>query len=113
MRTRDVMRAARKAGREAGQAAASWAHDGNTQRSWYERTLKGIQDGDPAVLDQFNLPNLSGEYADDPTPQRLAEDIGIEPDDERLDDACAEWENESATAFWEALERECRQALKP
>lgn len=113
MRTRDVMRAARKEGRAAGRAAASWAYDGNTQQSWYERTLKGIQDGDPMILDQFRLPDLSGEFADSPTPQRLAEDIGIEADDERLDDACQEWENESATAFWEELERACRKQVRP
>ncbi len=117
MRTRDILRAARKDGRDAGKAAASWCFDGNTTRETYLAFLKGAEDGDPAVLDRFNLPNLSGEYADDPTPQSLAEDYGISEDDKRaewlIDDLCTEWENAAHTAFWDELERVARFQVAP
>lgn len=112
MRTRDIMAQARKDGRAAGHAAASWCYDGNTDAAWYERTLKGLEDGDPMVLDSFNVPNLSGEYADAPTPQSLAEDYGLDeqrdPDGYILDEACTEWENAASEAFWHEIERVCR-----
>ena len=63
MRTRDILRAARRDGRTAGENRASWAFDGNTDAASYARVLKGLSDGDPMILDQFNPPNLSGEWA--------------------------------------------------
>ena len=98
-------------GKSAGKAMASWVFDGNTDPANYARILKGIQDGDPEVLDNLATPNLSGEWADDPTPQTLAYDLGIETDDGRLDDLCTLWEDAAHLAFWGEIERTCRYHL--
>ena len=112
MRTRDLLSMARKDGKAAGLGAASWCVDGNTTTETCAAILKGIEDGDPAILDQFNTPNLSGEYADDPTPQTLADDYGIDeardPDGFLLDEVCTEWEEAASSAFWTELERTVR-----
>ena len=108
MRTRTLMAAARKDGKAAGLAAASWCFDGNTSDETYQWFLAGWEAGDPEVLDQFNVPNLSGEWADAPTPHSLAEDYGMDDDDERLDSVCTQWENAAADAFWAELERVAR-----
>ena len=69
MRTREIMREARKDGAAAGRAAASWVFDGNTKDATYREVLKGIEDGDPEVMDRFRTPDLSGEWTDEPTPR--------------------------------------------
>ncbi len=116
MRTREIMRRARRDGRTAGENAASWVFDGNTARETYERVLRGIENGDPEILDAFRTPSLSGEYADDPTPRTLAEAYDIDercdPDGTLLDEACTEWEGAASQAFWFTLERECRRQLR-
>ena len=99
------------AGTSAGEAMANWVFDGNTDLADYARILKGIQDGDPEVLDQLITPNLSGEWADDPTPQTLANDLGIETDDDRLDGLCTLWEDAAHQAFWGEIEQTCRYYL--
>jgi hypothetical protein len=107
---------ARKDGKTAGVGAASWCIDGNTTTETYRTILRGIEDGDPAILDQFNTPNLSGEYAGDSTPQTLAEDYGIDetrdPDGLLLDEACTEWEEAASSAFWTELERSVRYQVE-
>lgn len=116
MRTREILRQAKKDGRDAGHAAASWTYDGNTGYEFYPRILKGIEDGDPAILDAFNVPNLSGEYSGDPTPQSLAEDYGIteerDEDGSLLDEVCDVWMDAASEAFWHELERVCRDYVK-
>jgi hypothetical protein len=109
MRTRDILRAAKRDGKAAGLARASWCFDGNTTDETYRAFLKGFLDGDPAVMDQFNPPNLSGEYADDPTPHTLAEDYGTSAED--LDGVCQAWEDAASEAFWGELERVARYHL--
>lgn len=116
MRTRDIIRQARKDGREAGYNAAGWVFDGNTTLETYRAALKGIEDGDPMILDGFSVPNLSGEWADSPTPQSLAEDYGLtednDPDGWRLDAACTAWEDAASLAFWHEVERTARYHTK-
>jgi hypothetical protein len=99
-------------GRRAGEAAASWVFDGNTDRETYERVLKAFDEGDPVVYDWFRSPDLSGEWADSPTPQTMADEWGMEPDDERLDDLCTLWEERATETFWDEIERECKRQLK-
>jgi len=112
MRTREILRKARRDGRDAGRNAASWCFDGNTTDATYRYVLKGLEDGDPAVLDTYSAPNLSGEWADAPTPQSLAEDYDLDttndPDSTRLDEACSVWEDAASEAFWKELERTAR-----
>lgn len=74
-------------GQEAARNAASWIADGNTHRRHIVNVLRMFEDGDPAVWDYVpTMPNLSGEWADSPTPMSLYEDIvwdkgeGIEAD---------------------------------
>jgi hypothetical protein len=50
-------------GTKAGKAAASWVFDGNTTDETYRRTLQGIEDGDPEVMDRLSWSPLSGEWA--------------------------------------------------
>lgn len=117
MRTREILRKARRDGREAGRAAASWCFDGNTTDATYRYFLKGLEDGDPAVLDAYTAPNLSGEWAGDPTPQSLAEDYDLDetndPEGWRLDEACRAWEDAASEAFWQELERAARYHVTP
>ena len=68
MRTRDLLAAARRMGRENAISAASWTWDGNTSRESAERIVRMFEAGDPVVYDLFAAPNLSGEYAGEPTP---------------------------------------------
>ncbi len=58
-------------GEEHGRNAASWYFDGNTSVGTYRAVLQGIDDGDPQVLDTFPAAPLSGEWADDPTPDSI------------------------------------------
>ena len=109
MRTREIISAAKKLGTEAGVNAASWVELNAGEAVIIVRIFAGV---DPAVYNALRYPNLSGEYADDLTPQSLAEDIGIEYDDDRLDDACSAWEDASSTAFERELSRRCREYLK-
>lgn len=46
----NMTEAARALGAEHGRNAATWRFDGNTTDETYRATLKGIEDGDPAVM---------------------------------------------------------------
>ena len=115
MRTRDLKSAARRMGREDGARAASWTYDGNTSREAAERIVRGLEDGDPEILDSFCPPNLSGEYADDPTPHSLARDLGLDDDDPRsewlIDELATAYEEGVSATFWPAVERAYRAIL--
>jgi len=63
-------------GCEAASAAASWTADGNTSSEHAARVLAMLDDGDPAADDYLPAwPDLSGEWADAPTPRSLFEDL--------------------------------------
>ena len=109
-RTRDLLSHARKLGKAVGEAMATWVDFDSPMQA--QRVLQMIDDGDPAIYDSLRGPNLSGEYAGDPTPFALAEELGIESDDERLDDAATAWEDAAMTAFWDAVARAARHAAK-
>lgn len=112
MRTRDAIRMAKRDGADAGRAAASWYFDGNTKDETYAAVLKGIEDGDPAILDTFPTPNLSGEWAGDATPQSLAEDYGIEGREDAIDAVCSAWEDAAWSAVQDEIERAARYQVK-
>ena len=109
MRTRDLKSAARRMGRDAGISAASWVEIDETNAA---TILMGFEDGDPVVYDAFRFPNLSGEYADDPTPQSLAEDLDLAEDDPRadwlIDEVCTAWETAASEAFEREICKRCR-----
>ena len=121
MRTRDILRMAKRDGQWAGIGAAGWAIDfgrmtPRQERETAERVLRGIDACDPAVLDGFRVPNLSGEYADDPTPRSLAGDYGVADDDPRaewlLDEICTVWEGAASESFWRKLAEDCRDVIR-
>lgn len=96
-----------------GKAAASWVFDGNTTRETYARFIKGLDDGDPMILDSVRTPSLSGEFADDYSEDELMSDIGWVPHDGTdLRDALAEQYNQDVSeAFWTEVERVARYQL--
>ena len=102
---------AKKAGKRAGLAAASWKFDGNTTKATYEYFLKGLADGDPEVLDAYMPPSwLSGEFAG----ESMNELIGA-PDtpaqEARVDDVAQAYEDAAEGAYWHELERMARYAV--
>lgn len=107
---------AERKGREAGEAAASWAIEPDRMtRGQMLATLRGIQAGDPAVLDNFCEPSLSGELRGDPTPASLAEELGVDPENESHPDVgmlCEAWEEGMREAFWSAIEKTLMFHLK-
>ena len=64
-------------GREAGENAASWFFDGNSEMITAENIIVMAAEGDPALWDMLPTVDLSGEWADGPTPTTLAEDIDL------------------------------------
>lgn len=109
--------AAYKLGVEAAQAAASWAADGNTDAAAIARLLEMMEAGDPA-LEQYlpPTPDLSGEWADGPTPTSLALEVtSIDPDDDdeswaaTVDALADAWEQGVADTFEQACEAELRR----
>lgn len=99
---------------EHGRAAASWVFDGNTDKATYQRFLKGIDDGDPEVLDSIHSPvgDLSGDG--DYTVDDLMADAGWVPHDGTdLRDALAEqYACEVPQAFWDEVGRQAVEQLK-
>ena len=93
---------AEELGRDAGKAAADWVFDGNTPEEEYQRVLRGIEDGDPAVLgatEPTAIGPRTGYDQDD-----LARDLGTEPGDRALPRAVSAY----AGAFWQETERAAR-----
>lgn len=108
----DVAHAAASIGRKHGAAAASWVFDGSTPDETYAAVLAGIEDCDPAIMDAYRTPDLSGGIADSYTSRDLAADLGIDADDESgLADAEAAYLDAADGAFWSELDRTCREHL--
>jgi Domain of unknown function (DUF4314) len=100
---------AEQLGRDAGKAAASQVFDGNTPEEEYQRVLRGIADGDPAVLDTMEPPAIgpgTGYDQDD-----LARHLGIEPGDRALPRAASAYADTFTDAFWQEAERTARDYL--
>jgi len=96
-----------------GKAAASWVFDGNTTLDTYQHVQKGILEGDPAVMDAYRTPSLSGEYADDYSEDDLMKDAGWVPHDgtDLRDSLAHQFEDEASDAFWHEVERMCNVQL--
>ena len=102
-----VIARAEELGRDAGQAAASRVFDGNTSEEAYRRVLRGIKDGDPAVLDAIEPPAIgpaAGYGQDD-----LARDLGIEPGGPALPRAVSAYADAFTGSFWQDTERAARE----
>ena len=80
--------------------------DGNTPEEEYQRVLRGIAEGDPAVLGATEPPAIgpaAGYDQDD-----LARDLGIEPGDRALPRAVSAYAGAFTGAFWQETERAAR-----
>lgn len=86
-------------GCDAARSAASWVLDGNSDADHYRRLLTMLEDGDPELYEHLPaMPDLSGQWAGDPTPHSLALDIFGTGDDAHL------FENEDVEALADAWE---------
>lgn len=108
-------------GRRHGTNAGNAVFDGNTSRRTYMATLKGIEDGDPQVMDAYNPPNLSGEFGDDFSEADLLEALGladlvipaseVDAHEELVSECCQAYDDAASEAFWAEIERVCRYQL--
>jgi hypothetical protein len=97
---------AEQLGRDAGKAAASCVPGGNTPGKEYQRVLRGIGEGDPAVLGMAEPPAIgpgAGYNQDD-----LARDLGIEPANRALPRVVSSYIGAFTDAFWQETERAAR-----
>jgi hypothetical protein len=85
-----------------------------------EAFLRGYDDGDPAVMDKFTLPNLSGEWAGDETPSTLFARVVRSSvrkdmdDDDKIDlmhDLADYWDNGVQIGFWDTLVKSAQSVL--
>ena len=97
---------AEELGRAADKTAASWVFDGNTPKEEYQRVLRGIDEGDSAVLDATEPPAIGPAAGYDPGD--LARDLGIEPADRGLPRAVSAYADAFTDAFWQETERTAR-----
>jgi len=96
-------------GRGAGKAAASWMFNGNTPEDAYRAVLRGIDDGDPAILDAHPAPGLSagGGYSG----ADLARDLGLDGEDQLPPGAVTAYLDAADQTFWDETERLAREHL--
>jgi hypothetical protein len=76
--------------------------------------LRMSEDGDPALWNAYEAPNLSGQYAGDMTPRELIAEVYdgdemLEPEDG--DDICRAYEDGSRDGFWGRLEESAAAVL--
>jgi len=114
-----VTKESQRMGRDAGQNAAEWwAQDAVGGRN--TNTRRDIAKGAQALLEDFPIgwpdaPNLSGEWADSMTPQKLISELGLDADDvtgEDVADICAAWEDGADGAFYDAVDSHLRMAAQ-
>ena len=93
-----------------GKAAASWVFDGNTSIEQYKEYLRGVEEGDPEILDKYPAPNpLSGEWAGGLTPESLAyQFVGETYDYVLVDEIASTYEAAFENAYYNELERIAR-----
>lgn len=105
-----VLAQAREQGEDAARSAASWCVDGNTDEEHARRVVRMLDDGDPEADEYLpRRPDLSGEWAGEPTPQSLAKEIvGTDCPDEIVEAISEAWE-EGVT---ETFEQECERLLR-
>jgi hypothetical protein len=112
-------------GLEHGRNAAEWfiqdafggRYTGDSKAA-ARRVLQMLEDGDPAIWDSANVPNLSGEWADSYTEPDLLRDCAhgckvdsdivdaLEP--EEIDDICREYQDGASWGWSSAVESSAR-----
>lgn len=103
--------AAKALGREHGVQRAEWAvNSNNCTVDAARRIVTGFDDGDPIVMDLCPEP-LSGEWADDPTPMAILDEIANKIDHHSLrgemiddrEDVLTSYEESFKEAFWDQV----------
>jgi hypothetical protein len=101
-------------GKQHGTTAATWYFNSTTpDEDDFRAVLKGIEDGDPVILDTFLGNPLSGESADDWTPKDLLNYIGA-PDtlsEEEESELCEVYEKSWLGAYQDRIIQECLSGL--
>lgn len=80
------------------------------------RVLRGIEDGDPEILDSLPYPDLSGEWADGYTPRDLLHDVGGNDGDasfwqDLVSDLCDSYEDGFQSGVLVDVSEACREVL--
>jgi hypothetical protein len=96
---------AKAIGAEHGKNAATWRFDGNTGQAEYLFVLKGIEEGDPLVMDTSFL---SGEWAGTYDMAELANDLGVSQDSPDFDALCIAYQDAASDGYWDEVERVAR-----
>lgn len=101
----------RERGKSDGKAAGSWVIDGNTSPERAREIFEGIENGDPAILDE--LPELRlGEWADDPSWDEILDDLEIECEsDEEKDDLFRVYQDAWSEGMSDEVQRAARLAM--
>lgn len=98
-------------GYEAGAAAGSWVIDGNTPDETCARILRGLEDGDPEVIDSLPSSPLSGEWAGDSTPRDILAAVDVDEEDERAEDLLRAYEDAYSVGVSREVEFACLYRL--
>lgn len=123
---RELVATARDLGEQHGKTAAAWftqyafggRHTGDSKAAAAE-ILRQLEDGDPALWDSANVPDLAGEYADSMSVRRLAIECAaacgadhdaISPEEE--DDLAHNYEDEARDAWAWAVEKAARACVE-
>lgn len=111
-----LMASSRQAGRDYGAGKASWIGDPRWTEEDWRRLLTGIEDCDPEVMDMYNEPNTSGEFADEMNGMKLQvligwDDNGTDPHHIVWDDIETAFVVSAQYEFWASIYRAGLKAL--
>jgi hypothetical protein len=98
---------AERLGRRAGQAAGTWAIDGNTRADTARALLRGIDAGDPAVLDTMPDPHDDDEFSQ----EGVLLDLGVHPEGDDADRVLESYRVGFDYGYWAEVERAARAML--
>lgn len=90
-----------------GKAAGTWIFDGDTTEETWRAARKMVDEGDPALWDEYASP-LSGEWADGLTPDALMDELGIvarTASSEERDELCTAYETAHSDAWSDEVGR--------
>ena len=108
-------------GREHGAKQGEVVNDRNCNVEAARKIIKGHEDGDPKIMDFCPNP-LSGEWADDPTPMALLDEIANKVEDPQMlrgdildvdtENILDVYEEAYKDAFWEKVIDTCERIIK-
>ncbi len=89
----EIIERAEQEGYAHGVTAGSWLLDGNSSEEAAHRLLRGIEDGDPEILDQLPAAPLSGEHADSLLPRDVLAWYDLDEQHDAADDVLRAFED--------------------